>query len=69
MKKIVRIGTPSDHDRFRRDDIRLMAPSDRVRILLDMQRRFLAWDDSPMLRIATIRQLKGFPSCPADAQS
>lgn len=61
MKKLVRIGTLADQDRFRREDYRRMSPNRRVEILLDMQSRFLNWDKIPMPRIATIRRIAGKP--------
>ena len=64
MKKLVRMGSVSDQDRFRREDCRRMSPDRRVRLLLEMQRRFLGWTGSAMPRIATIRRLAGKPYGP-----
>jgi len=65
MKRRIRIGTVADQDCFRRDDVLRMSPNRRVSLLLDMQRRFLAWDDAPpMPRQATIRCMDDQPHAP-----
>ena len=61
IQRIVRIGTVSDQDRFRREDVRRMSPGDRVRLVLRMQRQFLDWDRHSMQRVATVRRI-GVPS-------
>jgi hypothetical protein len=57
VQKIVRIGTIADQDRFRREDVRRMSPSRRVRLVLGMQRQFLDWDRCPLQRVAAVRRL------------
>ena len=59
MKKTVRISTINDHERHRVDDVRQMSPDERVMLLLNMQRRFYAWNDNNRIkRVAKITRLK-----------
>jgi hypothetical protein len=56
MKKVIKIGSISDQDQFRRDGYLKMTPNQRVSAVLEMQANYLRWDLNP--RIEFIGKLK-----------
>ena len=59
MEKIVRIGKVTDQDAVRRSDIQKLSPDERVSMVLQMQRKYLNWDENPSIkRVAVIKKMK-----------
>jgi hypothetical protein len=56
MKKIVRIGTIEEQDRWRRDDLRAMSPTQRVSLLLQLQNQFYGNKERRLQRVARIKR-------------
>ena len=58
MEKIVRIGKVTDQDAVRRSDIQKLSPDERVSMVLQMQRKYLKWDENPSIkRVAVIKKM------------
>jgi len=58
MEKIVRIGKVTDQDAIRRSDIQKLSPDERVSMVLQMQRKYLKWDENPSIkRVAVIKKM------------
>jgi hypothetical protein len=58
MEKRVRIGTLADQDRWRREDLAARTPSERVDMLLDLQRRYYGARQETLVRVATVGKLR-----------
>jgi len=55
MKKVARIGSVADQDKWRREDVLRMTPSERVDLVFDMMEDMSGSRDIPMVRIAKVR--------------
>lgn len=56
MKKTVRVGSVADQDRWRRDDVGRMTPSERVGLVFDMMAAHCGSGDGVMVRVAKVRR-------------
>jgi hypothetical protein len=58
MEKKVRISTVKEHELHRIADIAEISPSERVLMILEMQKKYFNWnDDMKIKRVAFIRRL------------
>jgi hypothetical protein len=58
MEKRVRISTVKEHELHRIADIAELSPSERVLMILEMQKKYFNWnDDTKIKRVAFIRRL------------
>lgn len=58
MDKVIKIGSLSDQDRFRREGYAKMTPNERVSALIEMQANYLRWDLNP--KIECVGKLKRY---------
>ena len=65
MNRTVRVGKVEDQDRFRREDMLRLTPDERVRLVFEMQARFLGSGRQPLQRTVVVRSLRGDRGAPS----